>query len=307
MANRKFYQKKRVMIPLTIGCALVFLGIFGAFHSSMYQTTTNAYVDDYYIKISPKITEKIIELNVKNNSIVKKGEILAELDGAKYLAEINALETQLKEIREVLKPLKSKNSEIETQTLIKNEIEKTRINLDNANNDYIRYKNEFEDGTVTKKDLENAIKNLETAQEQYKTAQEKLKIANSESKITKPLQEARLKLYNATILAPKNGKITNLNYKVGDTINPEKPLLSIIPDECYIIANFKNLPNTNIELGQKASVKIYTASQRNFTGKIVEILPPKGKLISTKIKLDNSIEKYNIKPGAKVYVKIKTD
>lgn len=307
MKNRKFYQKKRVMIPLTVGFALIFLGIFGAVHSSMYQTTTNAYVDDYYIKITPKISEKIIELNVKNNSIVKKGEILAELDGTKYLNEIKTLENQLEEIQKALKPLKTKNGEVETQTILKDEIEKTRINLDNANNDYVRYKNDFEDGIVTKKDLEKAIQNLEIAQEQYKNAQEKLKIANTESKITKPLQEARLNLYNVTIIAPKNGKITNLSAKQGDVASTETPMLSIIPDECYIIANFKKLPNTNLMVGQKASVKIYSAAQKNFSGKIVEILPPKDKLISTKIKLDESIEKYNIKPNSKAFVKIKAD
>ena len=76
MANRKFYQKKRIMIPLTIGGALIFLGIFGAFHSSMYQTTTNAYVDDYLLY---KISFKELYTLGLYSGIIGQGTIVGRL------------------------------------------------------------------------------------------------------------------------------------------------------------------------------------------------------------------------------------
>ena len=82
-------------------------------------------------------------------------------------------------------------------------------------------------------------------------------------------------------------------------------MLTIIPDECYIIANFKKLPKTDLNIGQKANVKIYTAALKRFNGEIVEILPQKANVISAKIKITDSIEKYNIKSGAKAFVRIK--
>ena len=103
MTKRKFYQKKRFMVPFVIAGALIFLGIFGAFFSSMYQTTTNAYVDEYLIKITPKISGKIIELNLSNDSTVKKGEIVAELDGSKYAFKVKELEIKFDEIQKQLK------------------------------------------------------------------------------------------------------------------------------------------------------------------------------------------------------------
>ena len=69
--KRKFYQKKRIMIPLTIGLALIFLGVFGALHSSMYQTTTNARVDECLIKFTPQINAKIIEINTENKQLIE--------------------------------------------------------------------------------------------------------------------------------------------------------------------------------------------------------------------------------------------
>ena len=323
MTKRKFYQKKRFMIPFTIGGALIFLGIFGAIHSSMYQTTTNAYVDEYIIEITPKISSKIIELNLDNDSIVKKGEIMAELDGSKYLSEIKDLEIKFESIQQELKSFDDIINKLNTKSKqTKIGIEIAKINLENANDDYVRYKNEFKDGTVTKKDLNKAIENLELAQELYQQAQNDLK-STSEilnemiskkdlqmeqiRKILEDLESAKFESSSATIISPKNGKITNLNAKIGDIASVDKALFSILPDECYVIANFKKLPNTKIKVGQKASIKIYSAGFRKLDGEVVEILPEKPNYISVKIKMKNIAEKYNLKSKAKAFVRIKTN
>jgi len=289
----------------------------------MYQTTTNAYVDDYLIKITPKISSKLIELNIENNSIIKKGEIIAELDGAKYQNEVQKLEEKFEQTQKELNSFNFEINKMKVQTtLAKDNIEQAKTDLENANSDYIRYKNEFKDGTVTKKDLDNAIHNLEIAKDNYEKAQESLKttsvdlievISKKDSQmdnaqeILEDLQVAKLELSSATIIAPKNGKVINLSAKVGDMVDDDKTLFTIIPDECYVIANFKKLPKTNLKIGQKASVKIYTAALKRFNGEIVEILPQKANVVSVKIKITDSIEKYSIKSSAKAFVRIKAE
>lgn len=322
-AKRKFYQKKRIMVPLTIGLALVFMSVFGAYYSSFYQTTTNAYVDDYLIKVFPKISAKVVELNLENNSLVKKGEIIAELDGSKYSAEVKKLEEQFEKIQHELKTSEFEIEKMKIKNaLVKKDIEETKVDLENANSDYIRYKNEYKDGTVTKKDLDNAINNLEIAKDNYEKAQENLKTSSVElieiiskkdeqldaaQEILEDLQDAKLELSGATIISPKNGKIINLNARVGDIVNSDKAMFAIIPDECYVVANFKKLPKTNLKIGQKAIVKIYTAALKRFNGEIVEILPHKANVVSLKIKITDSIEKYNIKSNAKAFVRVRSE
>ncbi|MBR5303263.1 MAG: HlyD family secretion protein [Candidatus Gastranaerophilales bacterium] len=321
MPKRKFYQKKRFMISLVIAGALIFLGVFGALYSSMYQTTSNAYIDEYLIKVTPKISGKIIELNLDNDSIVKKGEIIAELDSSELTGEVEELESKFYEMQKKLKSFDDEinrmNSKIK-QTKI--DIEIAKINLENANSDYIRYKNEFKDGTVTKKDLNNAIDNLELAQEQYETAQNNLKSTSEildemilekstqmdEAKeILEDLERAKFELSSATIISLKNGKIFNLNAKVGDFVSNDKVLFEILPDECFIIANFKKLPNANIKVGQKALVKIYSGGFKKLSGEVVEMLPEKQNYIPVKIKIIDCVDKYNFKKGAKAFVRLK--
>lgn len=319
--SRKFYQKKRIMIPLTIGLALIFLGIFGALHSSMYQTTTNAKVDEC-LKFTPQINSKIIEINVENNSIVKKGEIIIELDGHTYKDEIVKLEKEFINVQNELKSFENEINAINNKTKkTKEDIEQAKINLENANDDYIRYKNEFKDGTVTKKDLDNAIKNLELAQVQYEIAQKNLKetsdilediVVKKDEQMDKlketleELEDAKLKATNATIVAPKSGKIINLKAKIGDSVDNEKVLFEIIPDEITVIANFKKLPNANFKSGQKATVKVYCDGLKKLSGEVAEILPEKKNYIPVKIKTLNT-NKCKIKAGSKAFVRVKMD
>ena len=75
MSKRKFYQKKRFVVPFVIALALIFMSIIGAIYSSLYYTTVNAYVKNYFVEVVPKISSKVIELNFQNGVNVKKGEI----------------------------------------------------------------------------------------------------------------------------------------------------------------------------------------------------------------------------------------
>lgn len=321
MAKRKFYQKKRFLFPFAIALAFIILSVFGAFHSSLYKTTTNAYVDEYLIKIYPKINSKIMELNIENNSDVKKGEILAELDGSEYTQKIKELEEKFNYLQNELNAADKKIAEINSiSNKNKGKIEQAKLNLENANYDYVRYKNEYKDGTVTKKDLNNAIENLKIAQEQYQNAQDELRTTNRNlqetmiqknsqadeaRQILEDLEKIKFELSNATLIAPKNGKIINMNVKIGDIANSENALFTILPEECYVIANFKKQPDLNFKKGQKAMVKIYSAGFAKLNGEVVEILEEKSNYIPIKIKLNDNVQKYNIKTGAKAYARVK--
>ena len=102
------------------------------------------------------------------------------------------------------------------------------------------------------------------------------------------LEQAKYELSSATITASKNGIITNIKAKIGDNIDKNTTIATIVPDECIILANFKKLPSKNLKIGQKATVKIYTLDFKTFEGEIVEILPEKSNLIPVKIKISNN-------------------
>lgn len=323
MKARKFYQKKRIMIPLSIGLALIFLSILGAIISSFYLTTSNASVEEYLIPIQAKTKGKIIELNLQENMTVKKGEIVAELEASLNATNVKKIEEEFSNSQEKLKSYEDEISKINLKIKqnTKN-IDDAKINLENANEDYVLYKISYKDGTVTKKDLDKAIKNLEIAQMQYEEAQAQLKLtSNSLEKIISQkdtqideikiliheLEQAKYELSSATITASKNGIITNIKAKVGDNIDKNTTIATIVPDECIILANFKKLPSKNLKVGQKAIVKIYSQAFKTFEGEVVEIMPEKSNLIPAKIKITTGLKDRKIKTKSKAFAKVKVE
>lgn len=323
MKARKFYQKKRIMIPLSIGLALIFLSVLGAIISSFYLTTSNASVEEYLIPIQAKTKGKIIELNLQENMMVKKGEIVAELEASLNATNVKKIEEEFSNSQEKLKSYEDEISKINLKIKqnTKN-IDDAKINLENANEDYVLYKISYKDGTVTKKDLDKAIKNLEIAQMQYEEAQAQLKLtSNSLEKIISQkdtqideikiliheLEQAKYELSSATITASKNGIITNIKAKVGDNIDKNTTIATIVPDECIILANFKKLPSKNLKVGQKAIVKIYSQAFKTFEGEVVEIMPEKSNLIPAKIKITTGLKDRKIKTKSKAFAKVRVE
>lgn len=322
MEKRKFYQKKRIMIPVIVGLSLIFLGIFGAIFSSFYLATSNAKVDGFQIPVLSKTDGKISKILVENGASIKKGEIIFQLESDVDAKRIEELEKNFQVAQNKLKKFEGeleKNNIRINQT--KKNIEEARLNLENANNDYVIYKNEFKDGTVTKKDLDRAIENLEIAQNQYEEAQTMLQknneildeiIVEKNSRLEElkealeELEEAKIQLSFATITAKKSGIISDISLKEGDEVEQDSKIALITSDECFVLANFKKMYADKLTLGQKVSVKIYTLDFKTLKGEIVEILPENSNLIPVRIKILSEIKNCKIKNNAKAFVRART-
>lgn len=340
LTKRKPWQKKRVIVPVLTAIVFVLMGIFGIIYSTFYQSTDDAFVEAHMIYLAPKVSGEIIELNVDDNTKVKKGEIIAQIDPKDYETALNQANAKL----ELAKAeLKVSTSDIEKMDAVKsqnkNDIESAKSKLEYANSDYVRYKNAYKDGAVTKQDLDNATKNLEVARAQYSAAQDGLKAAKSalDSSISKQnsknaeiknliaqVEQAKLNLSYTTIVAPMDGTVTNKNIEIGNYVQAAHPILSIVPDDCYIIANFKETQIASMKKGQKVTIKIDTYKNKKFkgvvdsiqrsTGAKASLFPPENAVgsyvkvvqrVPVKIKFSEDISNYNIVPGMSVVPKVK--
>ena len=340
LQKRKPYQKKRVIIPVITAIVFLFLGIFGIIYSNFYQSTDDAFIEAHMVYLSPKVSGQIIELNVDDNVKVKKGEILAQIDPSDFQTALNNATARLEKAKA---ELKISDSDIEKMSALtsnnKNNIESAKSQLDFANSDYIRYKNAYQDGSVTKQDLDKATKNLDVARAQYKAAQDGLKAANSALKSTiskkssqnaeikkliSEVEQAKLNLSYTTLVAPIDGTITNKLVQNGNYVQKAHAILSIVPDDCYIIANFKETQISNMKKGQKVIISIDAYKNKKFKGKVdsiqkasgakASLFPPENAVgsyvkivqrIPVKIIFDEDISNYNIVPAMSVVPKVK--
>lgn len=323
MSNENKLSTKKYWI--IFGCVVTLIVIvFLIIEAEKYQTTDDAYVDTTTVTVSPKVAGQIVKVLVKDNQQVKAGDVVAVIDKVDY--EVKLQQANAAYDRAVLNQqnahanLNAANSEIE---LAKKDVE--------------RYKNLYEAGAVSKQTLDKAVTNLESIQARQITAEQAIfssdpskasKVADADLNVLKAQKRAaELALEYTDIIAPIDGTVSNKKVEVGMMVQPGSPLLVIVPNNVWIIANYKETQIKGMKKGMPVDIKIDTYPHKVFKGEIDSIqrasgaksslFPPENAVgsfvkivqrIPVKIVFTEQIdpEEYSIIPGMSVVPKVKT-
>src|ERR1700747_281801 len=79
--NRKIIGR---WISIVIVASAVLAGFVVLYHTNYYPRTDDAEIFANFIGIAPQVDGPLIRLNVKDNQLVKKGELLYEIDERPY-------------------------------------------------------------------------------------------------------------------------------------------------------------------------------------------------------------------------------
>ena len=306
------------------GVLAVIVAVFIIFEASKYQTTDDAYVDTTTVSVSPKVAGQIVKVLVKDNQQVKAGDIVAVIDKVDYEVKLQqanaAYEKALLNQHNAHANLNAANSEIE---LAKKDVE--------------RYQKLYEAGAVSKQTLDKAITNLESKQAKLITAEQAIfssnpanasKVADADLNVLKAQKRAaELALEYTDIVAPIDGTVSNKKVEVGMMVQPGSPLFVIVPNDVWIVANYKETQIRGMKKGMPVDIKIDTYPNKVFKGEIDSIqrasgaksslFPPENAVgsfvkivqrIPVKIVFTEKIDpdEYAIIPGMSVVPKVKT-
>ena len=138
------------------------------------------------------------------------------------------------------------------------------------------------------------------------------------------VEQAKLDLSYTKIYAPQSGMVSARSVEMGNYIQVGQPLMQIVPEQVWIIANFKEIQLTHMKKGQPVSIKIDTYPGKRFKGHVDSIqratgaksslFPPENAVgsyvkivqrVPVKIVFDEDIKDYNIVPGMSVVPKVK--
>ena len=157
---------------------------------------------------------------------------------------------------------------------------------------------------------------------QYQAAQAQIAAADAN------LKQAQLNLSYTVIKAPVAGKIGNKTVQVGQRIQPDQPLLSVVSDDNWIVANFNETQVGKMQPAEAVDIRVDAFPGKTFKGAINSVSPASGsdfsllppdnatgnftkvvQRIPVKITFDhNSIKGYEnrITPGMSVEVTVST-
>jgi membrane fusion protein, multidrug efflux system len=105
---------------------------------------------------------------------------------------------------------------------------------------------------------------------QYATAQAAVAQAAAE------LRDAKLQLSYTIIKAPISGRIGKKSVEAGQRVQIGQPLMAIVEDHPWVVANFKETQLGKMRVGQRVEVEIDTFPKHKFYGRVHSLAPGSG-------------------------------
>ena len=310
--TRPEYMKKRVIVPSVTAIIFLIFGIYFTIHSIFYQSTDDAFVEGHIVSIAPRLEGPVLKLLIDDNQLVKKGDLLLEIDPKDYEVKLQQAKAKLEE---------AKASLVRTE----NQVTKSLSDLEFAQNDYERYSKMFEKGIASKQDYDSSLNKLTSAQSGSNAAKAMYdEISASIKRLEAEVEQDELNLSYTKIYAPEEGLITNRSVEQGNYVQVAQPMFAIVPEKMWVVANFKETQLANMKPGQPVEIKVDTYRGKKFQGKVdsiqrasgakASLFPPENAVgsyvkivqrVPVKIVFTEDISKYNILPGMSVVPEVK--
>jgi membrane fusion protein, multidrug efflux system len=117
------------------------------------------------------------------------------------------------------------------------------------------------------------------------------------------VQKAKLQRSYATITAPHDGFVSKLAAHAGQTVQPGQALVMLVPNETYVVANFKESQVGKMKPGNVVDIEIDALPGEEFEGVVETLSPATGARFSL-IPPDNATGNF-VKVVQRVPVKIR--
>ena len=203
-------------------------------HTSITATGTIEPVTS--VTVGTQVSGIVSHLYVDYNSVVKKGQVIAELDKTNLISELNAQKANLSSAESTLNYRQS---------------------------NYNRYKTLYEKGLVSADDFENARLQYQTALQQVNSAKESV-------------QRAQTNLGYATITSPIDGVVLSKSVEEGQTVassfnTPELFVIAQDLTDMRVIADIDEADIGGVMEGQRVSFTVDAFPEDSFEGRVTQV------------------------------------
>ena len=285
--------RERLRVPLMVlGVAAVAIGAL-AFWLAGGRTvsTDDAYVQAARTSISSNIAGQVVQILVRDNERVHRGQLLFKLDDQPYRIAVEAAEAKLASSR--LTVLAGKATYRQHLASVRS----AQDTVSYREKEYQRQQKLLVTGIASQAQYDGAQHALDNAQQQAASTQQQaasvlaMLDGNADSDVSRhpsvlqaqaELDRARLNLSYTQITAPDDGIVTKVEQlQVGDYINAASPVFALISTrDVWVEANFKEDQLAYMRAGQAATVRIDTYPGQTFKAHVASMAPGTGSQFS---------------------------
>jgi multidrug resistance efflux pump len=259
---------------------LILLAVLLAYHvvaDRITPYTPLAYVQAFIVQVAPQVAGTVTEVDVVDNQRVDQGDVLFRIDPQPFRLAVDAAEAALAQAGQTIGAstagVASAQAEVvEAQARLENiRIQAARVLELVERGVYAAAR-----GDQARTEIETAEAELETAQAELDRARETLGPEGQENPeiraATAALEQARLDLLYATVTAPTDGLITNLQLSAGQYVNTGQPVLTLIDiRDVWLVASMRENSLGNIEAGDEVEIALDVRPGQIFKGRVESI------------------------------------
>ena len=226
------------------------------------------------VTVGTQVSGIVAKLYVDYNSVVKKGQVIAELDKINLISELNRAKADLSSAQSTL-------------------------NYETSN--YNRYKTLYEKGLVSANDYENARLTYDKARQTVASSKENV-------------QKAQTNLGYATITSPIDGVVLSKSVEEGQTVaasfnTPE--LFTIAQDltDMRVIADIDEADIGGVKEGQRVSFTVDAFPDDKFDGEVTQVrqqATTESNVVTYEVVISAPNKDLKLKPGLTANVTIFT-
>jgi membrane fusion protein (multidrug efflux system) len=251
-----------------------------------HESTDDAFVEGHVVSIAPRISGQVLAVHVLDNQLIHSNDLLVEIDPADYTIKLGqkqtAAESQNANYKTVLAVYELMRAKVVTAEAsarkAKADAEASAATAKRAEADFERSQELRKENTISQQefdaaraanisaqaDLNSAGENAAEQASKVDEARAQLDAAGAEAGMALAqwneaqtnIAAAQLDLSYTKIFAPGDGRVTRKAVEPGDYVQTGQTLLSIVPNEVWVVANFKETQLKHMKPGQPALVEI---------------------------------------------------
>ncbi len=310
-----------VVVALVVGGGAYWLATRGT------ESTDDAYTDGRTATISPKVAGYVRALNVSDNTHVKAGQVLLEIDSRDYVTAhakaqatlaIDQAQLEAERVQLTIAQVKFPADLASARAAV----DSARAQLTRAHADHERQRR-VDQRATTEAQIDAATQGEVNAQAQLADAQAKLRtaelvqdnVAAVEAQVKQleaqvaaaqaDVEQSEINLGYTKLIAPFDGWVTKRNVEQGSYVQVGQSLFSLVSPDVWVTANFKEAQLADMQAGQKVNIEVDAFPNLKIEGHVDSIQMGSGSRF-TAFPAENATGNY-VKIVQRVPVKIVID
>jgi membrane fusion protein, multidrug efflux system len=289
-------RKGRPRRPLALSLgALLLASVAGGGYvywdsTSHFESTDDAFIAARQFAVAPKVSGYITAVPVTDNQHVETGQVIARIDDRDYRTALAQTQAQVEAAQASI-------ANIDAQITVQ------QAQVAESESQVQQYTSQQRQNEAALQSARSALvaaaRQLTVLKAQRSSAQANLAQADAQR------DQAKLNLSYTIITAAQPGRVVQLSGAVGQYAQPGTALTMFVPDDIWVVANFKETQLDYMRPGDKVALSIDAYPGRTVEGHVASVQPGSGTAFSL-LPAENATGNY-VKIVQRVPVKIVLD